>query len=102
MKKLKIYQVAMLLGTLAMGSLAWGNDKNKYYAECTTYRASTGSEGYEFHIPRPNYDNVVFVKGKYRLSPGSGKEVEAVVRHSSWITTSAKFEFEGKHIEIDF
>jgi hypothetical protein len=100
-KKLKIFKTAILLVTLTMGSLAWGNDNEKSYAECTTY-GSDISGGYEFHIPRPNGDKIVFVKGKHHVGLGGEKYVESIVRHSSWVTTLAKFEFEGKYIEIDF
>jgi len=103
MKKRSIFKEILIFGTLTMSSLAWGNDNNKFYAKCTTYGGfSTVSNRYEFYIPSPCEGKVLFVKGKSQFNPGRDKYAEAIVRHSSWVTTLAKFEFEENYIEINF
>ena len=97
MKKLNILKLSVVAGLLSIGSSAWANQQD-FYAKCTTY--STYFGGYEFYLPSPVQVEPQFVDG---MSP-NGEVVKVIdnVRHDTWISVLAQFNFEGEYIEIVF
>jgi hypothetical protein len=101
MEKRSICGVVVLFGLLIMGSSTSWADASGFHTRCTT-DGPFEMGGFELSIPAPYAPKKQFVE-ILTLGPGGPSyQAEAQIRHSSWVTATASFEFQGKQFEIEF